>query len=45
MATYLAGDFDTVPAIIPEDEEKNMKHLITQFFNLYEELGHATVLA
>jgi hypothetical protein len=34
--------FDTVAAIIPEDEKKNMKYLITRFFQLYEELGHDT---
>jgi hypothetical protein len=36
-------DFDTVAAIIPEDEEENMEYLITQFFQLYEELGHDTI--
>jgi hypothetical protein len=35
-------DFDTVAAIIPDDEEDNMEYLITPFFQLYEELGHDT---
>ena len=36
-------DFDTVAAIIPDDEEDNMEYLITRFFQLYEELGHDTI--
>ena len=48
LATYLANksvhkeicqilrDFKTVAAIIPEDDEENMEHLINQFFHLYE---------
>ena len=36
-------DFKTVAAIIPEDDEENMEHLINQFFHCYEELGHDTI--
>ncbi len=36
-------DFKTVAAIIPEDEEENMEHLINQPFHRYEELGHDTI--
>jgi hypothetical protein len=36
-------DFDTIAAIIPVYEEENMEYLITQFFQLNEELGHDTI--
>ncbi len=39
----ILGDFDTIAAIIPLYEEENMEYHITQFFQLYEELGHDTI--